>query len=75
MKTFFEISIKMSLENNVRANHMKFLFLQVGDVVYIGSLVWLNLIHFQVMTILSSGMMESVRLVFPSRFNFFQSLL
>lgn len=30
-KTFFEISIKMSVENNIRANHMKFLFLQVRD--------------------------------------------
>lgn len=31
MKTLFEIIIKMSLENDIRLNHMKFLFLQVKD--------------------------------------------
>lgn len=31
MKTLFEIIIKMSLENDVRLNRMKFLFLPVKD--------------------------------------------
>lgn len=31
MKTLFEIIIKMSLENDIRLNHMKFLVLQVKD--------------------------------------------
>lgn len=31
MKTLSEIIIQMSLENDIRLNHMKFLFLQVKD--------------------------------------------
>lgn len=35
-KTVHETIIKMSLENNTRLNHMKFPFLQVKTVVYLG---------------------------------------
>lgn len=76
MMTLFEIIIKMNLENDIRLNHMKCLFLQVED----SCMYWQfsrakPIIHFQVMTILFSGIMESVRFVFSSRFNFFQLLL